>query len=170
MPPVLVYGTPAEVAALASMWSRNGIWVDPVPATEEAPADKGTNPTLAQVTEWLENVSAQLNLALGQANFIVPFDSDISPNAYKAMGQYVSSLVADLAHFKNSSGRFFTDRMVERGTTPMQAILKDMVTWISMNERGLLADGLIQRITPVPRNQLVFRTTGQFPRKYRRLP
>lgn len=168
MAPVVVYGTPAQVAALASMWTRGGLWVDPV-GPVPGPADKGTNPSLTQVTEWLVNVSAQMNLALGNANFIVPFYDDATPDSkvqsYLALSQYVSSIVADLAHYKNSSGRFFTEKVVERGVNPMQAILKDMAGWIALNERGLIADGLLQFPVQLTRNFPQFRTLGSFPNR-----
>lgn len=163
----LVYGTQEEVAAMAKIYTRGGNWVNPVPAAPPIPADKGTNPSLLQVNTWLANISAQMNLALGQANFIIPFDNDVSPNAYKAISQYVVSLVADLCHYANSSGRFYSDKLVERGISPMQAILKDMIAWIGINERGLLADGLLQVDIPLVRNQIVFRTMGNFPSKGR---
>jgi hypothetical protein len=172
MADVLVYGTQEEVAAMAKMYTRAGIWVDPVPAVP-GPYDKGTNPSLTQVEQWLVNVSAQMNLALGNANFIVPFYDDATPlvksNAYYAISQYVVSLVADMCHYVNSSGRFYSDKLVERGITPLQAILKDMIGWIALNERGLLGDGLLQHDIPVIRNQISFRTMGEFPRGgYRR--
>jgi len=171
---VSVYGTQEEVAAMAKMYTRAGVWVDPVPAIP-GPYDKGTNPTLTQVETWLANISGQMNLALGQAYFIVPFYDDatatLHESSYRAISQYVVSLVADMCHYVNSSGRFYSDKLVERGITPMAAMLKDMVAWIAMNERGLLADGLLQLEIPVPRNQIVFRTMGEFPntnRRYRR--
>lgn len=163
------YGTPEGVASLASMWTKNGEWLDPVPAVP-GPYVKGTNPTLTEVQRWLENVSATLNLALGQANFIVPFDTVDAPGAYKALSQYVEQLVADLAHYKNSSGRFFSDKTVDRGISPMHTILKDMIAWIALNERGLLAAGLEQNEIVLPRNVPHFRVMGQFPRRSRNIP
>jgi len=151
----MAYGTQQEVAAMASMWTRNGVWVNPVGA------DPGTNPTIVQVENWLENISAQMNLALGSSWFVVPV-TEVTPNAHKAISQYVVSLVADLCHFKNSSGRFFTERLVERGVTPMAAILKDMKEWIAENKDGLLADGVSQRPTPSAQSRVEFYVLGDF--------
>ena len=148
-----MYGTQEEVAAMASMWTRNGVWVNP------AGADPGTNPTLTQVETWLDNISAQMNIALGASWFVTPVTSG---DAYKAISQYVVSLVADLCHFKNSSGRFFTERLVERGITPMAAILRDMKEWVDENKDGLLGAGVPQVIKPAAQNQVTFYVLGDF--------
>lgn len=151
----MAYGTQQEVAAMASMWTRNGVWVNP------AGADPGTNPNIVQVETWLDNISAQMNIALGSGWFVTPI-TVLTPNAHKAVSQYVVSLVADLCHFKNSSGRFFTERLVERGITPMAAILHDMKNWIDENKDGLLQDGVTQRAAPAKQSQVQFYVLGRF--------
>lgn len=150
------YGTPQEVATLASVWTHNGEWLNVgAPAKPE-----GTSPTLDEVNTWLDNVSAQFNIALGTSWFVTPVVEATSPNAYKAISQYVSSLVADLCHFKNQSGRFFSDRLVEAGITPMAAILKDMTTWIDLNADGLVADHVPQNKATSAKREILFRVIG----------
>ena len=153
------YGTPEEVASLASMWTDAGEWKDPSETYPET--EPGTNPTLTEVDTWLERVSSQFNVALGTHWFVPPVDPDVSPDTYSAISQYVSSLVADLCHFKNSSGRFFTEKLVERGITPMRAVLNDIDTWICANADGLVQDHVPQRPATSNKRQTGFRVLGE---------
>lgn len=158
----VIYGTQEQVAAMASMWTRAGVWVDPVPASP-GPYDAGTNPTKAQVNAWLQDVTAQFNVALANHHFIIPVNATTSPSSFLAISQYCVNLVADLCHFKNSSGRFFTERLVQNGMTPWAAILKDIDDWVKRNENGLVGDGVPQDEGTVPGNQMTFRVMGSFP-------
>jgi hypothetical protein len=154
------YGTQEQVATMASTWTNDGIWED---LNIEYPgSNTASNPSLTEVEDWLDQVSAQFNIALGSHAFVPPIDPVISPNAYKAVSQYVVQLVADLCAFKNSSGRYFTEKLMERGITPMAAILKDMNNWIEMNADGLVADNVPQVSTPSIRKQPIFRVIGGF--------
>ena len=150
------YGTPALVAGMAKQYTDDGEWTNPNPDYDIP----GTNPTLAQVEEWLVNISAQFDISLGNHWFVFPIDPDRSPTVYKAISQYIASLVADLCHFANSSGRFFTDRLVERGVTPMAAILADMSTWIDNNSGGLVADHVPQQQATSEKKEIRFRVIG----------
>lgn len=147
---------------MASMWTRGGVWVDPVP-DPPGPLDYGTNPTKTQVETWLQDVTAQFNVALANHHFLIPINENTSPNSFLAISQYCVNLVADLCHFKNSSGRFFTERLVQNGMTPWAAILKDIDDWVKRNENGLVGDGVPQDSGTAPSNQLLFRTMGDFP-------
>lgn len=142
------YGTQEQVATMASTWTDDGVW------------GEYSNPTLLEVEEWLDQVSAEFNLALGSHFFVYPIDPATSPNAYKTASRYVVNLVADLCNFKNSSGRFFTEKLVERGITPMAAIQKDLNSWIELNANGLVADGLEQISQPSIRDRPGFRVIG----------
>jgi len=152
------YGTAESVASLATMWTDvvSHMWKDPVPDYDI----EGTNPTLTEVEDWLVNLSAQFDIALGSHWFVPPVNVNVSPTAYNAISQYVSQLVADLCHFKNSSGRFFTEKLVERGTTPMAAILRDMNNYIEMNADGFVQDNVPQREAQTIRKQIKFRVIG----------
>jgi hypothetical protein len=142
------YGTQEQVATMASTWTDDGVWT------------AYSNPTVEEVEDWLDSISSQFNIALGSHYFIPPVDPVVSPNAYKAISQYVVNLVADLCNFKNSSGRFFTEKLIERGITPMAAVLKDMNNWIEMNSSGLAADNVPQVIKPAIGKQPHFRVLG----------
>jgi len=143
------YGTQQQVATMASTWTDDGVW------------GEYSNPTLLEVEGWLGDISAQFDLALGAHFFVFPIDPARSPTAYKAVSQYVVNLVADLCNFKNSSGRFFTEKLVELGMTPWAAILKDINKWIELNANGLVADNVPQIERPSIRNQPLFRVMSK---------
>jgi hypothetical protein len=142
------YGTQQQVATMASTWTDDGEW------------GEYTNPTLLEVEDWLDQVSAEFNIALGSHFFVFPVTTAGAPNAYKTISRYVVGLVADLCNFKNSSGRFLTEKLVERGITPMHAIQKDMNAWIELNAEGLVADGVEQVVRTSIRKTAYFRTMG----------
>ena len=143
----MAYGTPDHVAELARVHTRNGIWIDP----NEDYNIKGTNPTLSTVTTWLDNISAQMDVALGSEWFTVPLDPDQSPIAYKAVSQYVCGLVADLAHLANG---------IEREVSPLGKILQDMTKWVQLNADGLVKDAVRQTPSPSTKSQASFRMIG----------
>ena len=141
------YGTPDDVAAIARIHSRDGHWYD-----ENEDYDiKGTNPTLATVTTWLDNISAQMDIALGSEWFVVPLDLNTSPIAYKAVSQYVCGLAADLAHLANG---------IEREVSPLGKILQDMTKWVQQNADGLVQDAVRQTPSPSTKRQASFRLIG----------
>ncbi len=153
-----MYGTQEQVATMASTWTNDGIWVNP--SVEYPGTITPSNPTLSEVEDWLEQVSAQFDIALGAHWFVFPIDPITSPTAYKAVSKYVVELVADLCNFKNSSGRFFTEKAIERGITPMEAIQKSINNWIDMNAPGLVADGVSQVKKTDDRKKFQFRVIG----------
>lgn len=139
----MAYGVPDDVAALARVWSDDGHWKD---ANEDYDI-RGTNPTLATVTTWLDNLSAQMDVALGSSWFNTPSNPS---GAYKAISQYICELAADLAHLANG-----VDRVSSAGRT-----LKDMTAWVEANADGLIAGGLTQTPTPSLKSQTSFRVIG----------
>ena len=124
------YGDSDRVAALAQMWTTGGVWVDGAGAT---------NPTLTQVGAWLTQLSAMMDLALSDAGFIVPV---LVVAAIAAIGPYVESLCADFCHAANSSGRFFTERIIERGMSPMVIVQQNIHGWVKENTQGLINMGV----------------------------
>jgi len=138
------YGTPVGVASLAQMWTRGGSWVDPVaeiianpmhvPPILHHDAVLGSNPTLTQVTTWLTELSAMMDLALSNAGFLTPV---LVVAAIAAITPYIQSLTADLCHAANSSGRFFTERVIERGMSPMIIVQQNINGWVQDNTQGL---------------------------------
>jgi hypothetical protein len=134
------YGTVQQVADLAKMWTNDGAFYD----AGDLYIDE-TNPSLATVQGWIESLSRQFDVALANQWFVIPVDPAVNPEAYTAISQYVVSLVADLVHAANSSGRFFTERAVERGVSPMKAILSDISNYVQQNSDGFVGMGLVQR-------------------------
>ncbi len=126
------YGSPEGVAALSGVWTNNGEWLDADAYTD------ATVPSLADVSTWLEEVSAVLDISLAVNGFKVPVTQE---TAVKALDAIVNSLVADLCHFRNSSGRFFTDKVLQGGNTPMMIIRSDITDWVTANAAGLEAIG-----------------------------
>lgn len=141
------YGTPDDVAALARVWSDDGNWVDPNVDYDI----RGTNPTLSTVTTWLENLSAQMDIALGTSWFNTPVSEASYPGPYKAISQYVCGLAADLAHLANG---------VERTVSSQGKTLEMMTKWVEVNADGLIAGGLSQTPTPSKKTQAGFRVVG----------
>jgi len=127
------YGSAEGVAAFARSWTDNGEFLDPDVYIE------GTNPTLTQVETWLEAVSVMVDLALGSEGFTVPVTQE---SAIKALHQIVNTLVADLCHAANSSGRFFTERVLESGKSSMAIINADILAWVKAHTDGLIAMGV----------------------------
>lgn len=125
------YGSVEGVAALAVRFTNAGTF------------DVTTNPTSATVTSWLAQISSTLNVALATAGFSVPItDSDATP----ALDGFVNALAADLTHAANSTGRFFSERIIENGISPMRVISNDVQAWVQANAAGLVAMGA-NRIT-----------------------
>jgi hypothetical protein len=134
-----MYGTAVEVAALAKMWTRDGVWYDYVGPTP-GPEVLATNPTLTQVETWLTNISSLIDVALSGAGFIVPVDWP--DEAVWAINMLATSIVADLCHAANSSGRFFTERVVERGLSPMVIVNQQIANWVKEWTDGFIQMGV----------------------------
>lgn len=127
------YGSAEGVAAFARVYTDDGVFVDPDLYIN------GTNPTLTRVEEWLESISVFVNLALGSVGFTVPVTQE---DAIKALNEIVNALVADLCHAANSSGRFFTERLLETGKSQMAIINADIKNWVIAHTDGLIAMGV----------------------------
>jgi len=154
----MAYSSVPEVAALSHIWTRAGEFAD---GDDEAdPPVLATNPTLTQVETWLDQISSQMDLSLGTHWFITPIDDGTAPEAFNAVSMYIAQLVADLVHAANSSGRFFTERAVERGITPMKQLLQDIESWVNTNEDGFVAMGVPQKQHSSTKHQIKFRVIG----------
>lgn len=143
----MAYGTPDGVAGRARIWADDGHWVDPVPEYEV----RGTNPTLTTVSNWLDQLSATMDLALQSSWFNTPAVEVVSPAAYASIVNYVESIAADMAH--NANG-------MNKEIPPIGKIMKDMMAWVEANEDGFLADGMTQTPTPSAKKQIGFRVIG----------
>jgi len=120
------YGSLVGVAALAQMWTRNGIWVNTVPAYGPTAEVKGTNPSLTQVTTWLTGLTAMVDIALAGEGFTVPI---VQATALETTNMFVDSLVADLCHAANSSGRLYAAKVIERGLSPLILVNQQISNW-----------------------------------------
>lgn len=117
------YGTVAEVEALTRRYlSPSGNY------------SLMSKPTLAQVEKFIDNASATLNVMLAKAGFAIPI---VQADAKAACGELVVEVAVDLCHAVNSTGRFFTDKALERGVSPMKALREEMADWVQDNAPGL---------------------------------
>ena len=129
-----MYGTAAGVASIAKMWTDNGEFIDP-----DIYGDGGTRPTLTEVENWLTQLSNTMDIVLAGYGFVVPV---VQATAISSIGQMIEAWTSDLVHNANSSGRFWTEKAVERGVTPLMAIRKDMDAWVGDNGEGLEGIGV----------------------------
>lgn len=121
------YGTEAGVAALAKRYTNSGAF------------DVTTSPTLSTVTSWLAQLTSMMNVALATGGFVTPVtDAAITP----ALDGFINAMAADLVHAANSTGRFFSERALENGVSPIRAVNADIRAWVEQNSDGLTALGL----------------------------
>jgi hypothetical protein len=115
------YGTVESVAALTKRFTSSGIYTT------------STNPSISTVESWINQLSSTLNVSLAGAGFKIPITQSDAREACSAM---IVEAVADLCLAANSSGRFFTDRALERGVSPMRAIRNEMASWVEEQAEG----------------------------------
>jgi hypothetical protein len=84
--------------------------------------------------KFIDNASATLNVILAGAGFDVPITQ---ADAKAACDQIIVEAVVDLCHAANSTGRFFTDAALERGTSPLMVIRREMSDWVAQSAAGL---------------------------------
>jgi hypothetical protein len=116
------YGTAAGVAAYVGVFTASGVF------------STATKPTLLQVESWIDQVSALLNTALAKRGFTVPITQADAVLAAKSL---VEQLTSDLAQAANSSGRFFSERNLERGVSNWAIIRNDISNWVEEYASGL---------------------------------
>ena len=120
------YGSAAGVGVYVTLYTNNGVF------------DTTTNPTIATVESWLDEVSAIANTALASNGFSVPLTQ---ADAVLSLQGIINQHVADLCHAMHSTGRFFTDRALSFGMSPMNVIRKELLDWVISNAAGLEALG-----------------------------
>jgi hypothetical protein len=128
------YGTAAGVAQYVKRYAPNGSFSNTPTAS---------NPTLAAVEGWIDQISAQLNTALSAAGFKIPITQ---ADAKLACQQVVEQLTADLAQAANSAGRFYSERALKSGLSPFKAIQGDILAWAESMAGGLEAMGAARTI------------------------
>lgn len=121
------YGTPEGVAAYVGVYTLNGAFTT------------DTQPTLATVVRWIDQVSDVVNVALSDAGFTPPIANAV---AFAAISMWVEQLVADLVHAANSKGRLIT----KSGSINYSQIDEDILAWVRLRAIGFVNLG-------VPRTQ-----------------
>jgi hypothetical protein len=115
-----------------------------------------TRPTLTQVERWIDTASATLNSLLAKAGFRIPISQ---ADAKMSCDQIIAEIVTELCHAKNNTGRFFTDRALERGVAPMKVLRQEMADWVEANAVGLANLGATRLIPDA--GQVAFRDTDE---------
>lgn len=124
-----MYGSVASVASAAKMWTNNGSFLD-----ADIYGDGATRPTLTEVETWLEQLSSQMDIVLTNYGFVTPVtESTVLP----ALDGIISRLCSDLVNAANSSGRFFSEKAIERGLSAWMQAISDLDGWVKQNEEGL---------------------------------
>ena len=123
------YGEASKVAALSLTWTDDGEFTT------------STRPTKLQVESFLDQISGIMNLALSKEGFSIPVTQ---ADAVLAIESIVIQLVSDLVQSANSSGRFFTDRSLAAGISPLMQIRKEISDWVQDQTNGFVNLGVPQ--------------------------
>lgn len=116
------YGSAAEVAALVPMHTTAGDF------------DTASRPTLLQVEQFCDRVSAILNALLAEAGFSIPITQT---DAKLALDHFVVEEVADLCEAVNRSGRFYMPESALRGRGRFRVIMDDAKMFVQVHAEGL---------------------------------
>lgn len=118
----MAYCTATDVAALTSVWTNNGVF------------DTTTEPKKTEVDAWIDQVSAMYDLALSNAFFVVPV---VQATALETLRMQAASILADLVQASHATGRFFSEKVLERGKSPMMMVRDEINAWVDANATGL---------------------------------
>lgn len=120
------YGTVSGVAALSAQWTDSGVFTS------------STKPTVSQVTQWLEDVSTSLDIALSDFGFSTPITATaILPS----LNLLVQGIVKELVDYSHGAGRFYVKKALEGGISPFMIIDKELHEWVERKAIGLRAKG-----------------------------
>jgi len=128
-----MYGTVTNVAVLASVWTKNGQFTNADAYTV------ATTPSLTQVEAWLEQMSQTMDFAISSEGFATPITH---PTAVGAIAGVVEGVVADLCHAAHKSGRFYTKKALESGSSPLLTIRKELTDWVTAHAVSFQALGI----------------------------
>lgn len=117
----MAYGTAAGVAALDKLYTGGGTYTTT------------SSPTLAQVNEWLDEISNMLDTALANEGFQVPVTVAGVTSEFRMI---VQGIVKDLVNASHSAGRFFTEKALESNQSWMTTIRKELVDYVTANAVG----------------------------------
>ena len=143
----MAYGSASGVAKYARVWTRAGVFYDA--ALNVSP----TRPTLSDVENWIDEVSASFDLALQNEGFDSPVLQADAPNAYLQLVRKVETLVSDLCFYANNQGRLYTDRSI--GAASPSMLDDEILKWVKTRATGLENDG-------VPRSLGISEYSGGF--------
>jgi len=141
------YGSVAGVAALSPMWTRDGSFYD------DGASETATDPSLSQVTTWLEEVSSMLDTAMADAGFVVPVtEAAVLPQ----FNLLVNGIVKDIVDYSRKSGRFFIKKALDSGLSPFAAIDQELHDWVIRKTVGLEGQGVLKDDDVIGRNVATF--------------
>lgn len=123
----MAYGTVAGVGALNALWSDSGSFT------------AATTPTSAQVTSWLDKVSAMVDTALADEGFTVPV---VLTAVIKELDLLVEGIVSDLVDAAHRTGRFYSENILTRGLSPFITIDKEVHAWVQRKSVGFENQGV----------------------------
>jgi len=136
------YGSVAEVEALTKRYTSSGSY------------GTTTNPTLAQVEQFLDRVSGIANVVLAEQGFSIPVTQ---ADAALAIADFVVGQAALLVEAANGHGLYAPGSQSVRGTTPMRLVIREAEAFFEAHAVGLellgatrsrrLTDGLACRET-----------------------
>lgn len=130
------YGTVSGVAALSSLWTDNGYFLDD---TVYLP---GTRPSFSQVEDWMGEISSTLDLCLEDEGFITPVtETAVLP----ILSSKVQAIAKDMCDFSHGAGRFFSKQSIDSGTSPMMTIENELRAWVKERSLGFEAMGVARR-------------------------
>lgn len=128
------YGSVAEVAALARRYTSNGSF------------STTTIPSESQVEKFIDRISGICNVLLAEAGFKVPITQ---ADAKLMIDEFVVEAVADLCHYANGSGRFYSDRAIDSGRAPSSIIRTEFAAWIEEHAEGLEKIGATRTVSTI---------------------
>lgn len=127
------YGHPDDIAALTPRW-----------ATSSAIFDSTTRPTLGQVQNWVNQVSAMVNAILSQYGFTIPVTQT---DAVEMLNLFVNEEVAAMVEGVNGSGRFGPTTKAPGKRGRFAVITEDIIGFIEAIATGLEQMGVSRTYT-----------------------
>jgi hypothetical protein len=120
-----MYGTVAGVAALSSLWTENGKFLDETVYVE------GTKPSASQVEDWLVEITAMLDLCLEDEGFITPVTV---ADVIVILGSKCQAIAKDMCDFSHDSGQ-----------SPIMTIENELREWVKQRAVGFENMGVQRR-------------------------
>lgn len=93
-----------------------------------------TRPTLAQVENWIDEISSVVNVVLSELYFVVPVTQ---ADCVLMLAGLVCSAAADKCEYANRSGRFWTETAVDRGISIEKVLRNEITEWLYSHAQGL---------------------------------